>query len=316
MSTSHLPEHAQLPPPEVIEVKESIYAYVQADGSWGLNNTGFIVGRDAVTAIDTCFTEVRTRALLQAIGEVSELPLKTLINTHHHGDHTHGNYLLPAATIIGHERCRQAILASGLPAPSTPISQLFPSVGWGEIELAPPFVTFEDRLNIYVGDLKLEVIFVGPAHTTNDVIVWIPEHRLLFSGDLIFHGGTPFVVMGSVAGSLTALETLRGLGAETVVPGHGPVCGPEVLDDMVAYLRFVQEVARRGYDEGLSALDAGQQTDLGRFDVWHDKERLVGNLHRAYSEIRGEPLGIELEMGPIIGDMITYNGGKPLRCLA
>ena len=118
-----------------------------------------------------------------------------------------------------------------------------------------------------------------------------------------------------MAGSLLALERLRELGARTIVPGHGPVCGPEVIDDTVAYLRFIQEVARGSYEAGLGPLEAARQTELGRFADWHDSERLVGNLHRAYSELRGEPLGTELDLGVIVSEMITFNGG-PVRCLA
>jgi len=157
---------------------------------------------------------------------------------------------------------------------------------------------------------------VGPAHTTNDILVWIPDRQLLFPGDLLFNQGTPFVAMGSIAGSLKALETLRALGACTIVPGHGPVCGQEVIDDMVAYLRFVQELARKSFDANVTPLEAARQTDLGRFAGWHDTERLAGNLHRAFSEIRGEPLGINLDLGPLVSDMVAYNGGQPVRCLA
>ena len=312
MSTAHVRDSAKLPPPTTQEVSEGIYAYLQPDGSWGLNNTGFFVGKNSVTVVDTCFTEARTRSFLQALGAVTRQPIQTLINTHHHGDHTHGNYLLPDATIIAHKLCREMIIEAGLLS----LRPLFPGVEWGDLELAPPVVTFDERLTIYADDLPIELIFVGPAHTTNDILVWIPERGLLFSGDLLFNQGTPFIAMGSIAGSLRALETLRGLGAQTIVPGHGPVCGPEVIDDMVAYLRFVQEVARRSFDAALSPLDAARQTDLGRFAQWHDSERLAGNLHRAFSEIRGEPLGINLDLGPIAADMVAYNGGQPLRCLA
>ena len=302
-----------IPDPTLEEVSDGIYAYVQLDGSWGLNNTGFIVGDAAITVVDGCFTERRTRAFIDAIKSVSDLPLRTLVNTHHHGDHTHGNYLFPSATIIGHELCRQAIIEAGLT--SVGPYGLFPNVEWGDLQSAPPFVTFEERLNIYYGDLKIEAIFVGPAHTTNDVILWIPERKVLFSGDLVFNGGTPFVMAGSVAGSLKALEILRGLGAETIVPGHGSVCGPEIIEQPIAYLRFVQELARKSFDAGVTPLDAARGADLGRFAEWHDSERLVANLHRAYSEIRGEPLGVDLDVRAMMGDMIEFNGG-PVRCVA
>src|ERR1022692_4422548 len=91
--------------------------------------------------------------------------------------------------------------------------------------LDPPFVTFTDELAVHAGDLRAQVRHVGAAaHTTNDSIIWIPERSVLFCGDLIFNGGTPFLLMGSVAGAIDVLEhVVRPLGARIIVPGHGPV---------------------------------------------------------------------------------------------
>ncbi|YCK33976.1 MBL fold metallo-hydrolase [Actinomadura sp. ATCC 39365] len=185
------------------------------------------------------------------------------------------------------------------------------------MEVAPPFLTYTEGVTLYSDDLRCEVRHVGPAaHTTNDSIVWIPERRVLFSGDLVFNGGTPFVLMGSVAGTIAALDTLRELGAETVVPGHGEVCGPEVYDRVEGYLRFVQETARRGHAAGMTPLEAARETDLGEWGALLDHERLVGNLHRAYAELDGRPPGAPIDVGAAVEDMIAYNGGRPLSCLA
>jgi cyclase len=311
VNTTGASQPTEPPPPKVEDLGGGIFAYIQLDGSWGLNNTGFLMGRDAVTVIDTCFTELRTRLFLDAIRRVTTLPIRTLVNTHHHGDHTHGNYLLlPTATIIGHELCREEVIATGHGA-----AALFPGVDFGRIEIAPPSVAVQERLSLYVGDLKVELIHPGPAHTTNDMIAWVPERKALFTGDLIFHQGTPFAVMGSVAGWLEALEMLRALEPKTIVPGHGPVCGPEVIDEVADYLRFVQETARRGLQAGLTPLHAAQQTELGRFSDWLDQERLVANLHRAYWELQGEPSAAPLPLAEALRDMVAYNGGMP-RCLA
>lgn len=309
---NHPPQPPELPPPTVQEVTPGVYAYIQPDGTWGLNNTGFIAGQNAVSVIDTCFTEARTRAFLQAIAAVTPHPIRTLFNTHHHGDHTHGNYLLPAAAIVGHELCRQTIIETGIHT----LRPLFPNVIWGNLEIAPPFLTFQDRLDLFVDDLKLELRYMGPAHTTNDIIVWIPDRRTLFAGDLIFNGGTPFIAMGSITGSLTALDRIRQLDAQTIIPGHGPVCGPEVIDGLESYLRFVQTTAQAAYQSGLSPLEAARQTDLGPYAHWHDSERIAGNLHRAYSELRGEPSGAPLDFNAIANDLIAYNNNQPVRCLA
>ncbi len=172
-------------------------------------------------------------------------------------------------------------------------------VDWGDIELEPPFLTYADRVTVWVDELRCEVVHCGtPAHTTNDSYVWVPDRKLLFSGDLVFNGGTPFLVQGSVQGALLALERLSGLGAETIVPGHGPVCGPEVIASVTAYVLFVQDVAARGKAAGLSPLEVARETDLGEFAGLLDPERLVGNLHRAYAELDGAAPGTPLELDP------------------
>ena len=156
------------------------------------------------------------------------------------------------------------------------------------------------------------------AHTSNDSIIWIPERSVLFCGDLIFNGGTPFLLMGSVAGAIDVLEdVVRPLGARTIVPGHGPVFGdPGPLDATLDYLRFVLDVAARAQDAGMSPLEAARDTDLGPFAGWADPERIVGNLHRACAELGGTPRGGPIDVAAALADMVTYNGGAPLTCLA
>jgi len=313
MTSAHVRDHIEVPAPSIEEVSAGIFGYVQLDGSWGLNNTGFIVGAESVLVVDTCFTERRTRWFREAVEKTAPgKALRTLVNTHHHGDHTHGNWVFAdTATIVGHEKCREEVIAAGH---ST--TGLFPGVEWGEIRIAPPEVTFEERLTLWVDDLKVELIYMGPAHTTNDIVAWIPDQKVLFSGDLVFNGGTPFAMMGSVAGWLEALERMKALGAETIVPGHGPVCGARAFGEQEAYLRWLQELAKKGFEAGAGPLEVAREADLGRFADLLDPERLVGNLHRAYSELRGEERGTPLALGAVMPEMIAYNGGQMPRCLA
>ena len=301
-----------LPAPTVEEVAEGVFAYVQLDGSWGLNNAGILRGSRGAFLIDTTFTAPRARRLAEAVARVNPQGVRTVINTHHHGDHTYGNFVFPEATVIAHERCREAVLATGLAT-----TKMFPGVDWGEIEIVAPFVTFSDRLSVYVDDMKVELVEMGPAaHTTNDIVAWIESSGVLFSGDLVLHGGTPFVLMGSVSGALRALDRLRAFGSRLIVPGHGAVCGPEVIDDQVSYLQLVQDTAGVASAQGLSPLEAARQCDLGRFAAWTDAERLVGNLHRALSELNGDAPGAPLPYPAIFQEMIAFNGGEPLRCCA
>ncbi len=124
--------------------------------------------------------------------------------------------------------------------------------------------------------------------------------------------------MGSVAGAIEVLERIvRPLGAWAIVPGHGPVfndAGP--LDATLDYLKFVQDLASRALEAGLSPLEAARDADLGYFASWPDSERIVGNLHRACAELSGYPRGAPVDVTAALGDMVAYNGGAPLTCLA
>jgi cyclase len=300
----------------VEEIADGVFAYVQPDGSWMINNTGFLVGRDGVSAIDACSTERRTRHLLSAIRRVTPAPVRTLVNTHHHPDHTAGNGLFEGATIVAHDNAREEMRTLGLPHNIG----VWSDVDYGDLRLALPFLTFPDRLTLWTDELRCDLLFAGgPAHTTNDVVAWIPDLSVLFAGDLLFNGGTPFLLSGSVLGSIDVLEQfVRPLGARTIVPGHGPVAGPELIDEVLGYLRFVRDLAEQGRDAGVSPLELARGTDLGRYTEWTDRERIVGNLHRAYADLavpeqdRGGPIDF---LGAL-ADMVTYNGGKPLTCLA
>jgi cyclase len=314
MSNGHIPHGTEVPPPAIEEVAKGIFAYVQLDGSWFLNNAGCIAGERAATVVDATGTEARARAWRSAVTSITRNPVTALINTHHHADHTNGNFMFaPATSIIAHERCREEMLS----APGFPrFTPLFPGTDFGDCPSAPPTITFRDRMSVWVDGLEVQLISLGPAHTTNDIAAWIPARKVLFSGDVLFNGGTPFTLFGSIEGSLEALDTIEALGAETIVPGHGAICGKGVIAEVRAYLQLVQSTARRGFDGGQPAAEVARALDLGRFAGLTDSERIVPNIHRAYLELEGKPRGAPLPLAEMFQAMVDYNGGRPLRCLA
>jgi cyclase len=313
MMHDHDHDPSAVDPPYFDEVAPGVFAYIQPDGTWFINNTGFVIGADGVILIDTCSTEARTRRLLDTIRSLTDAPIRTVVNTHHHGDHTHGNYLTAPAPIIAHRRCRELLKATGIMY----YEEAFIQPDWGSLQFAAPTITFESRLDLWTDDRLVELHYIGNvAHTTNDVVAWLPAERVLFTGDLVFNQGTPFLLMGPIQGSLTSLDTIRSFDARVIVPGHGPVCTTPDLDIIERYLRMIQAVAADAVDAGLSPLDAARNVDLGEFATLSDSERIVGNLHRAMAELRGPEANANMSIAAAIRDMVTFNGGRPLHCLA
>jgi cyclase len=304
-------EHPELGPPELIEVADRVFAYIQPDGTWYINNTGFVAGRESVISVDACSTERRTRAYRERIASVTPAPVSMLINTHHHGDHTYGNFVFSPATIVAQENCRTELLAYGFPGDTG----VWEPVDWGEVTVAPPNLTFADRVRLWSDDRPIDVSYVGQAaHTSNDSLVWLPEQEVLFCGDLLFNGGTPFLLMGSVRGAIEVLESVVApIPARVIVPGHGAPCDHALIGTVVGYLQFVLATAQKGIDAGLSPLDLARETDLGEYDGWLDRERIVGNLHRAYADLGAVD---QVDLRTALAGMVTFNGGQPLSCYA
>jgi cyclase len=304
-------DHPELGPPELIEVADRVFAYVQPDGSWYINNTGFVVGDESVISIDACSTERRTRAYRERIASVTPAPVTMLVNTHHHGDHTYGNFVFSPATIVAQENCRAELLAFGFPGDTG----VWEPVDWGAVTVTPPTLTFADRVRLWSDDRPIEVSYAGQAaHTSNDSLVWLPGQEVLFCGDLLFNGGTPFLLMGSVRGAIEVLTSVVApIPARVIVPGHGAPCDHALIPTVVGYLEFVLATAQKGIDAGLSPLDLARETDLGEYDGWLDRERIVGNLHRAYADLGATD---QVDLFAALGDMVTFNGGKPLSCYA
>jgi glyoxylase-like metal-dependent hydrolase (beta-lactamase superfamily II) len=240
--------------------------------------------------------------MIEHYSRVWAAPARRVVNTHYNGDHCWGNQLFPQAALIGHRRCAESFSKenpatlqalktadlSGRPALAGLRRALEPW-DFSGIELTPPSIVFDDRLQIELDGSPVEVVYVGPAHTDSDVIVHLPEDRVVFAGDVIFRLCTPIGWEGTYARWTEALDYIISLEPDVVVPGHGPLSGIEGPREMKAYLQYVREESKRFFDEGLPAAEAARRIDLGPYEDWYEPERLFFNVERAYRELRGDP---------------------------
>ena len=172
--------------------------------------------------------------------------------------------------------------ADSLGAAGQFVQRIFSPFSFEDVPLAPPTRTFERQLDLQVGGRPVSLIEVGPAHTDGDAIVWLADEGIVFTGDILFHGGHPIVWSGPVANWIAACDRVLALRPTTVVPGHGPLATPAALVDLKGYFELLTREARTRFDGGMTPLEAARDIDLGPYAGWTEAERVVANVHALY----------------------------------
>jgi glyoxylase-like metal-dependent hydrolase (beta-lactamase superfamily II) len=281
------------------------YAWLAPDGSWGWSNAGLIVDGEESLLVDTLFDLRLTQEMLDAMRDAEPRAagrIDTLVNTHANGDHCHGNQLVEGAAIIASVAAAEemaelppeamAALMKVMAGNESPLGEFFRKC-FGPFEFegirhTPPTQTFEGEMSVTVGSKSVELIQVGPAHTRGDVLVHVPADRTVFTGDILFIGGTPIMWAGPVQSWIDACRRIGEMDVETVVPGHGPITDRRGAAAVQGYLEYVRDEARSRYDAGMSAFEAAKDIALRDYASWGDAERIVVNVDRLYREFSGD----------------------------
>ena len=271
---------------ELKQLAPNVFAYTQATGpgvdNASLSNAGLIVGDDLL-AIDALGPPVHAKAFIAAAKKTTGKSFGRLLNTHHHRDHTNGNCFFLPAEIVSHEYTRTAVIDQGIPAKPYPDRPQWQE-GMSELKLAPPVTTFSERMTYRYKDLVVEAIYNGPAHTYGDVMVYLPQHKILFAADIAFFYVSPAGQNGHITKWIEAIDRIMKMDVERIVPGHGPIGTKKELAETRAYLDVLRtEVTKRfrlGMGIGEAAADLNTSGALGRFANWTNQERNVSNTLR------------------------------------
>lgn len=282
------------------QVGDRVWAWLGPDGGFGFSNSGLVVGEGSSLLVDTLFDLSLTREMLAAIAPLTAAaPLRQAVLTHANGDHTYGNQLLGSdVRIIATEETSdemhhemppemlQAVTLMDMGPVVTPFfRELFAPFDFAGITLRTPDVTFERETVLDVGGREVRVHDLGPAHTAADCVIHVPDAGVVFAGDLLFIGCTPMVWSGPLSNWITACDTMIATGADTFVPGHGPVTDADGVRKVRDYLAFVVEVAEDAHRKGKSFQEAADGLDLGEYGRWLDSERIIANIYRHYTFI-------------------------------
>jgi cyclase len=278
------------------EVAEGIHAYLQPDGGWGWSNAGLVVGDGTSLLIDTLFDLRLTQNMLNTMAPVvASAPIDTVVNTHANGDHCYGNQLVIGAEIIAsaataHEMTEvpPSMLAALNNAPGEVgdlFRHFFGEFDFDGIELVLPTRTFEGRFECEVGGRLVELVEVGPAHTQGDTLVFVPDAKAVFTGDILFIGGTPVVWVGPLDNWIAACDLICAADVDHIIPGHGPLTDKAGVVAIRDYLQFVNSEATQRYEGGMDAWDAARDIALNGFSSWGEFGRLAVNVDTVYRSL-------------------------------
>lgn len=236
-----------------------------------ISNAAFIVTTQGVVVIDALGSPALAQQLIAAIRQVTPQPISHVIVTHYHADHIYGLQVFKAlgARILAHHAARSYLNSDTARLRLQASRQeLAPWID-ASTELVDADQWLDADHELLLGGLRLQLRHVGPAHTPEDLVVYLPQERVLLAGDLVFRARIPFVGQADSRRWIQALDNLLALDVRLIVPGHGPVSESARADmqltrDYLAYLRSTMGRAAKNMDPFEEAYAA---TDWSRFET-------------------------------------------------
>jgi cyclase len=273
--------------PHIKKIKEGIYVENPAETS---SNCGIILTSEGVILIDSGTTPVDSRLVLAAVKKLTPLPIRFLIDTENHPDHTTGHWLFsPPAIIVAYEGAGEAMKKNYEPDRNETLMKQSPAMreAFEGYRMVAPQLEYHDKMTLHLGERTLELIHMASTHSETDTAVWLPQERVLFAASAAIPGQInnlrPLVSIPSI---FAAIKMLRSLNPEVVVAGHGIVGTTKIFDDSERYYNLLLERVGTMMREGKTLDQIKKELRMPEYESWANQERMPSNAEAAYRALK------------------------------
>jgi cyclase len=304
--------------PELTKLAENVFLRIASADSNAVSNSGIIILDHSVLVFDTHFTPEAGQALLAATKTITSKPVRYVVNSHWHADHTHGNQVFADAQLISSTNARRELLETDLPSLNRTIGITQKQLqklqqDWNKeteasqkqrlreqiksreeylralsrLKILAPSVTLDDILKIEDGKLEVRLTSQGLGHTDGDIILFLPSLKIAFVGDLFFMEAIPNVQDANILQWMKTLEELLALDADKLVPGHGGIGSKKDVEAFLDYLKELKSLVQTAVDRGDSADLAVKEIQVPqKYASYQFQNLFPSNIQKMYSELK------------------------------
>jgi cyclase len=274
--------------PQFKKIKDGIYVYTaQLNDS----NVTIIETQEGVVLIDTGQTPKDSHIVMAALKKLTSRPVRFIIHTEPHQDHTIGNFVFsPPGIVIAHAGATASMKNADNPENIEKRMAVSPEMreAYKGYRLVTPNIEYRDKMTLNVGERTLELYYLKNVHSEADTAIWLPKERIVFTAASVtvkrFGNHRPFV---SIPDTLSAIKMMKALNPELVVPGHGTPGTAKILDDMEQYYNLLLERVGAMAKQGKSLDEIKKELRMPETADWEGKDRFPNNIEAAYRAIKG-----------------------------
>ena len=274
--------------PHFKKIKDGIYVYT---GKPNESNCTIILTQEGVVLIDSGNNPPDSHAVMKGLKQLTSQPVRFLINTEPHSDHTTGHFVFsPPAIVIAHAGATDSMKKAYNPARNEKLIAESAEMreAFKGFRLITPHIEYQDKMTLNMGERTMELYYLKNVHSEADTAIWLPKERVLFTAASVgvkrFNNLRPFV---SIPDTLNAIKMMKALNPEVVIPGHGEPSTSRILDDMERYYNTLLERVKQMVQQGKSLDDIKRELKMPEYADWEGKDRFPNNIEAAYRAVKG-----------------------------